>query len=79
MADAKPNKIACNIKAIREFHGISQEQFAARAGVSRSLISLVEIGTVVPSRDLIDRVVEHFDISFDKLVFEDMTTQEGNK
>jgi transcriptional regulator with XRE-family HTH domain len=51
---------ATRIKAIREFHGMSQEEFAAALGTKKQHISQWETGASKPNQDTLCRICERF-------------------
>jgi transcriptional regulator with XRE-family HTH domain len=56
-ADSDVNtRIAANVRALRGLRGLSLEALAARCGVSRSMLSLIERGESSPTASLLDRV-----------------------
>ncbi|MCB0794903.1 MAG: LexA family transcriptional regulator [Flavobacteriales bacterium] len=62
-----------NIKLLRTRRGRSQEETALALDVKRSSYSGYENGTAEPSFDLLVRLSEHFKISVDKLLKDDLT------
>lgn len=52
-----------NIKAIREFMGLTRADFAKAIGVSASLITLVESAKREPTADLVAKVCRAFHVS----------------
>ena len=60
--------IATSIKRYRSFHGLTQEQFAAKVYTTRNTVSLWERGEKEPSKEELQRIAEYFRISVDDLV-----------
>lgn len=52
--------IGGRIKALRGRHNLSQEEFAARLDISRSVLSQIEIDKIRPSVELITRITREF-------------------
>jgi len=55
------------LKALREAKGLSQEQLAAHAGLSHSLIAKSENGRNMPRSDALDKLAEALDCTIDYL------------
>ena len=51
--------------ALRDFNGLSQEEFSAKIGYARSSIAKVEAGYIEPSRRLISAIARNFTITDD--------------
>lgn len=49
-------RLGARIKALRAAHGLSLDALAARSGVSRSMISLVERGQASPTASVLDKL-----------------------
>lgn len=47
---------AANLRATRKANGISQENFARMAGISRAYISTLENGAKAPTLDTVERL-----------------------
>lgn len=60
--------VAQRIKALRSELKISQEELASRIGISRSALSLYEIGRREPDFDIIQRLASLFGVSVDYLL-----------
>ena len=54
--------VSDNIKRLRELTGITQEELATIADVSRSAVSLWEIGESQPRMGAVQRMADHFHI-----------------
>ena len=64
-------KLPEKLKKYRESRGFTQEQFAEVAGVSRQLISRMELGEITPSLNVARRIADVLNITIDELVRED--------
>jgi len=56
------------IKEIRRANLLSQEEFAKRAGVSRSIVSQIEIDKIRPTLEALKRISQEFQVSLDYLM-----------
>jgi transcriptional regulator with XRE-family HTH domain len=56
------------IKEIRRAHGLTQEQFADRLEISRSVLSQVEIDRIKPSIETLKRISNDFSVTLDYLI-----------
>lgn len=66
-----------NIKSLRKEKGMSQLELSKRLGVSRSTISMWEIGASQPDNDSLLRLAELFDTSADYLLGRDIAPAIG--
>ncbi|PUA26472.1 MAG: hypothetical protein B0W54_22220 [Cellvibrio sp. 79] len=57
IAQNSNNNVGIRLKLIREIYGISQREFAKRAGVTNSSISMIELGQVSPSIQSLERIL----------------------
>jgi transcriptional regulator with XRE-family HTH domain len=57
------------LKAIRQFHGLTQTDLASQMGLSKSYLSEIEGGKKPPSIALLEKYSETFDIPVSSLVF----------
>ena len=55
-------RIAGRMRALRTEHGLSLEQLAEKAGVSRSMLSLIERGESSPTAVVLDKVASGFGV-----------------
>lgn len=62
--------LATRIKELRKELGLSQNDLATKLGVSRSLVSAYELGTVVPPIDKIKEMSLMFDVQMSYLTGE---------
>lgn len=59
---AKATEINKRVKQVREREGLTQKDFAAQIGVSRSFLSEIEAGKVKPSIETLIGIVTHYQI-----------------
>jgi len=59
------------IKKLRKANKMSQEEFAEKLFVSRSLVAKWELGQRYPSTDLIHDIAKLFNVPYDKLIKDD--------
>lgn len=57
-----------NLRELRDKAKLSQEQFAARIGVSKSSISFYELHVRIPGADVLANISETFHVSADYLL-----------
>lgn len=57
------------LKAIREFHGLSQAELADQFGMSKSYLSEIETGKKSIGFDLLEKYSAKFDLPVSSLVF----------
>lgn len=57
------------LKAIREFHGLSQAELAGQFDMSKSYLSEIETGKKSVGFDLLEKYATTFDIPVSSLVF----------
>ena len=65
------------VRAARERLGITQEDLAARVGMSPSHMSIVERGVKVPRMDTVVKLANELDVSAD-FILQDSITQSRN-
>src|SRR5580704_13069330 len=66
-------KINENIRFLRKQHGWTQDQFAQRLNVKRSLVGAYEEGRAEPRLELIQKMAELFQTTVDQLIGNDIT------
>ncbi len=71
--------LAENLKSIRKFHNLTQQDFAKQLGVKRSLIGAYEEGRAEPRISFLQLVAERFEVSLDQLVSQPLEKGEGHK
>ncbi|MEQ8358115.1 MAG: LexA family transcriptional regulator [Cytophagales bacterium] len=69
--------IAKNIKALRKQHNLTQDQFAQKLGIKRSSIGAYEEGRAEPPISNLSNIARSFDVSIDRLVYEDLEVEMG--
>lgn len=63
------------ILEIREKKGVSQQQLATKAGLSKALITHIETGKRYPSDKALQKIIEALEISEDEILTEDVKTE----
>lgn len=61
-----------NLRYIRKSMGMTQDEFAAKTGMSRSVIGAYEEGRATPSLKRLVELSEMFGVSLDDLVLKDL-------
>lgn len=67
------------VRAAREHLGITQEDLAARVGMSPSHMSIVERGVKVPRMDTVVKLANELDVSADFLLQDSITQSRNNQ
>ncbi|HSK14449.1 MAG TPA: helix-turn-helix transcriptional regulator [Phnomibacter sp.] len=65
-----------NLRHLRKLRGWTQDEFAQKLGIKRSLIGAYEEERADPRIDVLERVMEIFKLSMDELLLKDLS-QEG--
>lgn len=73
------NKFSENLKKIRKYNNLSQEQLADELGVSRQAISKWESAIAYPEMDKIITLCEKFDLNIDDFLHKDITEVKGEE
>lgn len=73
------NKFSENLKKIRKYNNLSQEQLADELGVSRQAISKWESTIAYPEMDKIITLCEKFDLNIDNFLHKDITEVKGEE
>ncbi len=60
--------VAANLRRLRVKRGLSLERLAQRSGVSRAMLSQIELGRSVPTISLLWKVARALDVSFSALI-----------
>ncbi|MBL7863071.1 MAG: helix-turn-helix domain-containing protein [Cyclobacteriaceae bacterium] len=68
-------KLNENIRILRKRLSITQDQFAQRLGIKRSLVGAYEEGRAEPRLELLQKMAEVFSISVDQLISQDFSQQ----
>lgn len=66
------NTFSRNLKLLREFHEMNQEDLAQKIGVSRSNLSYYETSKSEPTLTPLIKISEVFDITIDDLIFKEL-------
>jgi transcriptional regulator with XRE-family HTH domain len=69
-------RIGENIKHLRKCNFWSQAEVGSKIGVTQTQIGAYERGESFPSFEVLLKLCEHFGVSLDALVFQDLTTEE---
>jgi transcriptional regulator with XRE-family HTH domain len=67
-------KLNENIRILRKRLSLTQDQFAQRLGIKRSLVGAYEEGRAEPRLELLQKMAEMFSITVDELIGQDYTT-----
>jgi len=67
-----------NLKYLRKLRGWTQEEFAAKLGIKRSLIGAYEEERADPRLDVLEVVGEIFKLSLDELLLKDLSNTSGS-
>lgn len=67
-----------NLKYLRKLRGMTQEEFAARLGIKRSLLGAYEEERAEPRIEVLEIISDQFKISLDELLRSDLSEQKGN-
>ncbi len=71
-AKEKMSKISINLKTLRQYKGVSQQQLADALSIKRSTLSAWENGMSEPNIGMIVRIADHFRVSIDRLLRQDL-------
>ena len=71
--------IGARIKTARERAGLTQEDLAARVGMSPSHMSIVERGVKVPRMDTVVKLANELDVSADYLLQDSVAQSRNNQ
>ena len=66
-----------NLKHLRKLRGWTQEEFAVRLGIKRSLLGAYEEERAEPRIDVLEIVSELFKLSLDELLLQDLSDNQG--
>jgi transcriptional regulator with XRE-family HTH domain len=67
-----------NLKYLRKLKGFTQEEFAMKLQIKRSLLGAYEEERAEPRIDVMEIVSDHFKISLDDLLRKDLSESKGN-
>ncbi len=68
--------VSRNMKKYRDTHGLTQEQFAEKAGISLSFCAAVETGRKVPSAFTLRKMADRLDVTVDYFLYQDSVSKE---
>jgi len=72
------SKAGLNLKYLRKLRGWTQEEFAARLNIKRSLLGAYEEERADPRLDVLEVVADMFKLSLDELLLKDVSTLGGS-
>ncbi len=64
--------VSDNLKTLRKHHRYTQEQFAKKIGIKRSLLGAYEEGRADPRLANLEKIAETFDVSIDVLITQNL-------
>ena len=67
-----------NLKYLRKLRGWTQEEFASKVGIKRSLVGAYEEERADPRLDVLEVVADIFKLSLDELLLKDLSNTSGN-
>jgi transcriptional regulator with XRE-family HTH domain len=67
-----------NLKYLRKLRGWTQEEFAVKIGIKRSLLGAYEEERAEPRLDVLETVSEMFKLSLDELFLQELGETKGN-
>jgi transcriptional regulator with XRE-family HTH domain len=67
-----------NLKYLRKLRGWTQEEFALKLGIKRSLIGAYEEERADPRLDVLEIISDMFKLSLDELLLKDVSNSSGN-
>lgn len=67
-----------NLKYLRKLRGLTQEEFASRLGIKRSLLGAYEEERADPRFEVLETVSDLFKVSLDELMRSDLSEQKGS-
>jgi len=67
-----------NLKYLRKLRGWTQEEFASKLGIKRSLIGAYEEERAEPRTDVLETVSEIFKVTLDELLLHDLSESKGS-
>ena len=66
-----------NLKYLRKLRGWTQEEFANKLGIKRSLIGAYEEERAEPRLEVLEVISDMFKVSLDELLRQDLSVQKG--
>ncbi|MDE3212475.1 MAG: LexA family transcriptional regulator [Bacteroidota bacterium] len=70
-------KAGLNLKYLRKLRGWTQEEFAQKLGIKRSLVGAYEEERAEPRTDVLEIVSEIFKVTLDELLLQDLSESRG--
>ena len=67
-----------NLKYLRKLRGLTQEEFAAKLKIKRSLLGAYEEERAEPRLDVLQLICDTFKLSLDDILLKDLTESKGN-
>ncbi len=67
-----------NLKYLRKLRGLTQEEFANKLGIKRSLIGAYEEERADPRLDVLEIIAEMYKLSLDELFLKDLSNESGS-
>jgi transcriptional regulator with XRE-family HTH domain len=67
-----------NLKYLRKLRGFTQEEFANKLNIKRSLLGAYEENRAEPRYDVLEQICEMYKLSLDDLMRNDLNKQEGS-
>ena len=67
-----------NLKYLRKLRGWTQEEFANKLSIKRSLIGAYEEERADPRLDVLEIIADMFKLSLDELLLKDLSNSSGN-
>ena len=67
-----------NLKYLRKLRGWTQEEFAAKIGIKRSLVGAYEEERAEPNLEVLETLSEMFKLTLDDLFLKDLSNQNGS-
>lgn len=64
-------KFAERLKDLRTKRGYSQQDLAKKLGISKSTISMLEVGSRQPSKEMMELIADYFNVTLDYLMGKD--------
>lgn len=62
------SRFGAKLRMLREHYGLSYRQLAAELGYDHTTFSKIEAGRAFPSFELILKIANYFEVSFDELL-----------
>jgi transcriptional regulator with XRE-family HTH domain len=72
------NVLGTNLKHLRKFKGLTQDQFADKIGINRAMVGSYEEGRAIPKISVIQNMAHYFNVSIDQLINSDLDALPGN-